>query len=63
MTSEPEPSVAQEPLRYRLLTGAGDRAFCERISEALDEGYSLHGSPVIAIGPGGEIVAAQAVIR
>lgn len=30
---------------YRLLTGADDRAFCERVSEALEQGWRLYGSP------------------
>ena len=34
-------------LRYRLLTGPDDHAFCERVSEALAEGYVLYGSPAI----------------
>jgi len=38
---------ARQRLRYRLLTGAGDRAFCERISAALDDGYVLYGDPVL----------------
>jgi hypothetical protein len=52
-----------EPLRYRLLTGADDRAFCERISAALDDGYELHGSPAITTRPDGTVVCAQAVVR
>lgn len=32
---------------YRLLTGKDDRAFCERVSEALDQGWRLYGSPSI----------------
>jgi hypothetical protein len=51
------------PLRYRLLTGGDDRAFCERISAALDDGYELHGSPAIATRPDGTVVCAQAVVR
>ena len=53
--------VAPQPLRYRLLTGAGDRAFCERISAALDDGYILYGDPVLTTVDG-NLVAAQAVI-
>ncbi len=48
-------------LRYRLLTGANDRAFCERVSQALDEGYELYGSPSI-ISENGTQTVAQAVI-
>ena len=48
-------------LRYRLLTGTDDRAFCEKVSAALAQGYVLHGSPAIAFD-GGEPVTAQAVV-
>lgn len=30
---------------YRLLTGRDDRAFCDRVSEALAQGWRLYGSP------------------
>ena len=33
---------------YRLLTGRDDRAFCERVSAALAEGWRLSGSPIMA---------------
>ncbi len=50
-------------LRYRLLTGPDDHAFCERVSEALADGYVLYGSPAIAFnGDTGTAVVAQAVI-
>jgi hypothetical protein len=51
------------PLRYRLLTGTDDRAFCERVSAALAEGYELHGAPSIAVRPDGTVVCAQAVVK
>lgn len=57
MTDSPE-----TPLTYRLLTGAPDRAFCERVSEALDSGYVLYGQPVLSTDDG-ELIAAQAVVR
>lgn len=56
-------TAAQTPLRYRLLTGTDDRAFCEKVSAALDEGYELYGSPSIAKGADGIVSCAQAVIR
>ena len=49
------------PLSYRLLTGVPDRAFCERVSKALDNGYVLYGQPVLA-DEDGQLIAAQAVI-
>jgi hypothetical protein len=48
-------------LRYRLLTGPDDRAFCERVSAALAEGYELHGAPA-ATFDGERVVVAQAVV-
>lgn len=51
----------EAPLPYRLLTGTDDRAFCERISAALGEGYVLYGSPTIT-WDGEKVVTAQAVV-
>ncbi len=48
-------------LPYRLLTGTDDRAFCEKVSAALAEGYRLYGSPSISFG-GNRMVTAQAVV-
>ena len=55
------PGAAAEKLAYRLFTGADDRAFCERVSAALAEGYVLHGGPAVAFNGGG-VVVAQAVV-
>ncbi len=52
---------AAVPLGYRLLTGTDDRAFCERVSEALESGYKLYGSVAVTVR-GNEIVVAQAVV-
>jgi len=46
---------------YRLLTGKDDATFCKRVSEALELGYALHGSPSITFN-GTDVIAAQAVI-
>ncbi|MBW2472906.1 MAG: DUF1737 domain-containing protein [Deltaproteobacteria bacterium] len=48
-------------LAYRLLTGTDDRAFCERVSEAISSGYRLYGSPAITVSDG-VVVTAQAVV-
>jgi len=53
--------VDETRLRYRLLTGTDDRAFCERVSEALEQGYVLHGDPA-ATFDGTRVVVAQAVV-
>ena len=46
---------------YRLLTGRDDHAFCERVSQALADGWRLHGSPALTFN-GEYCVAAQAVL-
>jgi hypothetical protein len=56
-------ATADVPLGYRLLTGTDDRAFCEKVSRALDEGYMLYGSPAIAKDAEGNVTCAQAVVR
>lgn len=48
-------------LRYRLLTGPDDAAFCRRVSDLLDDGYRLHGSPSITTRHG-ELMAGQALV-
>lgn len=54
-------SDTEAPLSYRLITGPDDRTFCERISQALSEGYVLHGNPSVTYN-GLTVIAAQAVI-
>lgn len=50
-----------DPLPYRVLTGHDDRLFCERVSQAMLEGYELHGPPTMAVHDG-RIVIAQAMV-
>lgn len=47
--------------RYRLLTGKDDASFCHRVSEALDMGYELYGSPAATFN-GEHVVVAQAIV-
>ena len=60
MTESPA-SQTEQKLAYRLLTGPDDISFCQRVSDALAEGYVLYGSPAATFNGGGVIVA-QAVI-
>ena len=32
---------------YRLLTGEDDAAFCHRVSDALNKGWQLYGTPTL----------------
>ena len=50
-------------LPYRCLTGPDDHAFCERVSQALEEGWRLHGPPSLAFhAEEGRMYVAQAVL-
>lgn len=46
---------------YRLLTGPDDASFCRRVSEAMELGYRLYGSPAATFN-GENVIVAQAVI-
>ena len=60
-TSAPTGAPAEERLRYRLLSGPDDRAFCERVSAALADGYRLYGGPAVTFN-GERVIVAQAVV-
>lgn len=55
-------SDANDLPRYRVLTGPDDADFCRRVSELLDLGYELHGSPALTFN-GKDVIVAQALIR
>ena len=42
-------SIKPAQKKYILLTGVDDAAFCQRVSDKIDAGYELYGSPSIAI--------------
>ena len=46
---------------YRFLTGPDDAAFCQRVSDALAEGYVLYGDPVMVVSDGARYCG-QAVV-
>ncbi len=53
--------MPDKELRYRVLTGPDDLAFDQRVSEALDAGYQLYGSPSVTFD-GEHVIVAQAVV-
>lgn len=62
MHQTPDDRPIYRPI-YRLLTGKDDRAFCERVSEALAQGWRLYGSPSLAWDAEGQYMkCAQAVV-
>ena len=49
---------------YRILTGPDDASFCHRVSEALNKGWSLYGSPTLAFDPESKrVVCGQAIVK
>jgi hypothetical protein len=47
---------------YRLLTGPDDAAFCQRVSDAIQEGYQLYGPPLMQVKPDGSVWVGQALV-
>ena len=49
---------------YRFLTGPDDASFCHRVTEALNKGWSLYGSPSLTFDPEQKrVIVAQAVVK
>ena len=49
---------------YRYLTGFDDAVFCKKISEALNKGWHLYGSPALAFDPvQGRTICGQGVVK
>ena len=46
---------------YRFLTGPDDAGFCQRVSDALEDGYVLFGNPVMVMTDEG-VLCGQAVV-
>lgn len=57
--------MADQPTtRYTVLTGPDTHEFCERVSQALDQGYELHGAPSITYNSDKQTaIVAQALVR
>jgi hypothetical protein len=50
--------------RYRFLTGPDDRSFCDRVTEALNDGWELFGDPQLTFdSTKGRVICGQAIIR
>jgi hypothetical protein len=54
-------SVPDFTKRYKMLTGIDNSEFCAKVRLHLDNGYELHGSPVMAFN-GKDIIVGQAVV-
>ncbi|WP_027358954.1 DUF1737 domain-containing protein [Desulforegula conservatrix] len=47
---------------YKFLTGPDDVTFCMRVTEALNNGWQLHGGPTLTFN-GVCVIAGQAVVK
>ncbi len=57
-------TVPDMATRYRFLTGPDDSSFCDKVTEALADGYELHGSPTLTYDSDtARVICGQAVIR
>jgi hypothetical protein len=49
---------------YRYLTGPDDAAFCHRITQALNNGWQLYGSPTLTFdAKQGRVICGQAITK
>ncbi|HVI29713.1 DUF1737 domain-containing protein [Hansschlegelia sp.] len=49
---------------YRFLTGPDDAAFCRRVSDAINKGWSLQGDPTLTYDPEKKtVVCGQAIVK
>jgi hypothetical protein len=60
--AKPVKAVVDTTKRYKLLTGLDDANFCQRVSDHLDAGYELAGSPVMTV-KGATVFVGQALVR
>lgn len=47
--------------RYKFLSGIDDSNFCQRVSDHLDAGYELYGSPTMVV-KGAQVYVGQAIV-
>lgn len=47
---------------YRFITGPDDEKFCMRVTESLNNGWELHGSPALTFN-GMNAIAGQALVK
>ncbi len=61
--AKPAAAPKVEKKAYRLLTGIDNDQFCQRVSDALADGYVLYGSPAITFNGKNNIVAQAIVLK
>lgn len=56
----PAKAVISTEKRYKFLSGIDDSNFCQKVSDHLDAGYELYGSPTMVV-KGNQVFVGQAV--
>lgn len=56
----PAKAVISTEKRYKFLSGIDDSNFCQKVSDHLDAGYELYGSPTMVV-KGNQVYVGQAV--
>ena len=60
--AKPAKVVIDTTKRYKFLSGIDDSNFCQRVSDHLDAGYELAGSPTMVV-KGSTVYVGQAIVR
>jgi hypothetical protein len=60
--AKPVKVVIDTTKRYKFLSGIDDSNFCQRVSDHLDAGYELAGSPTMVV-KGSTVYVGQAIVR
>ena len=47
---------------YKFLTGTDDADFCQRVCDALRDGYVLYGPPIMQVDANGQRHCGQAIV-
>lgn len=62
VAAKPAKAVIDTTKRYKFLSGIDDSNFCQRVSDHLDAGYELAGSPTMVV-KGSTVYVGQAIVR
>ncbi|MCH1542545.1 MAG: DUF1737 domain-containing protein [Alphaproteobacteria bacterium] len=54
--------ISEGKKAYRFLTGDDDVVFCQRVSDALRDGWVLYGPPLLEVDANGNRHCGQAVV-
>jgi len=51
-------------ITYKFLTGPDDASFCQRVTEALNNGWELYGNPTLTYDPKqNRVICGQVIVK